>query len=327
MQKKHYDTLGDREVCLYTIADGDIEADICDVGARINALRVGGVDIALGFDGVAQYIDSGTFAGATIGRVANRIAGGKFVLNGREYSVTRNERNNHLHGGVGFDKKPFEVVSVDGGGIVLRYASEDGEEGYPGRLVLTVGFRIKNNALRIDFSAVCDKDTLWNPTNHIYFNLDGAGNGDCRDNLLQIHADRYTPTDGELIPTGETAAADGPFDFTSLRRIGEYFGSAELQATAGYDHNYILDGEHAARVESKKTGVKMDVYTDMPCLQLYTGGAMRSCAGKNGRYGQWSGFCLEPQYCPNAVNMHGFDVPLLKSGEQKSHYIEYRFAD
>ncbi|MBD5132368.1 MAG: galactose mutarotase [Clostridiales bacterium] len=325
MKRQFYDKINDRAVYLYTIGNGAIEVDICEVGARINALRVNGVDIALGFNCIADYIKSGTYAGATIGRVANRIARGKFSLNGQEYNITRNERLNHLHGGVGFDKKVFDVLSVDNNSIVLQYISEDGEDGYPGRLVLTVKFCIDNNSLSIEFNAISNKDTLWNPTNHIYFNLDGENSGDCRDNLLLINSDKYTPTDNELIPTGEKAEAKGPFDFSSLKRIGTDFDSAELKPTNGYDHNFILNSEHAAHVESKKTGIHMDVFTDMPCLQLYTGGAIKPCAGKSRRYDQWAGFCLEPQCCPNAINMKGFVIPILKTGEQKTRYIKYSF--
>ena len=201
MKKTHYDNIDGKDVFLYTIKKSGIEADICDMGARINALRVYGTDIALGFNSVTDYLKSSTFAGATIGRVANRIAKGKFVLGGREHNVTRNERGNQLHGGLGFDKKPFDVLSADDNRIVLRYISEDGEEGYPGRLELTVKFCIDDNSLRIDFTAISDKDTLWNPTNHTYFNLDGENSGDCLDNILLMNSAYYTPTDGELIPT------------------------------------------------------------------------------------------------------------------------------
>ncbi|MCH5155706.1 MAG: galactose mutarotase [Clostridiales bacterium] len=322
-------TIGEAIDKTFTISAGQVEADICTLGARINALRVCGVDIALGFNNFQDYLKSGTYAGATIGRVANRIESGRFILNGRTYSVTCNERGkNHLHGGIaGFDKKIFTVLSAEKCCVVLQYISEDNEEGYQGRLTLTVRFGIVDNTLCIDFAAVCDKDTLWSPTNHLYFNLDGEQSGNCLSNVLKLYADYYTPVNRMLIPTGEILPVkDTPFDFNKQRKIGADLGSAELKATSGYDHNYILRGEHAATVKSKKTGIKMDVYTDLPCVQLYSGGGIPSCAGKNGTYGQWAGFSLEPQYCPNAINMQGVEQPILKAGEHKMHYIKYKFS-
>lgn len=324
--KKIYKKIDD--VYTYTIKNGDIEVDICDVGARINALRVNGVDIVLGFNSVEDYNKSGCYAGATIGRVANRIAKGRFTLNGREYKLNVNNGENHLHGGnEGFDKKPFKVLERADNSVTMEYLSADGEENYPGNLRFTVKFTIENNALLMEHTAVSDKDTLWCPTNHAYFNLNGEQSGNCLNNLLQINADFYTPVNGGLIPTGEMKAVKGtPFDFINLKRIGENVNGEELKATLGYDHNYILNGEHAAHVESEVTGIKMDVYTDMPCLQFYSGGQLNYVKGKNGIYNQYAGFCLEPQFCPNAVNMQGFEKPTLKAGEIKKHYIRYKIV-
>lgn len=304
---------------IYTISGGAVEADISTFGARINALRVNGVDIALVYNSIPDFIRSRTYSGATIGRVANRIENGKFVLNGREYNVTCNERGkNHLHGGkIGFDKKIFTVLSAENCCVVMQYISENGEEGYPGRLTLTVKFGIVDNTLHIDFVAVCDQDTLWAPTNHMYFNLDGEG--DCLDNKLKIYSDYYTPANEFLIPTGKIVPVKNtPFDFTRKRLIGKRLGAKELN-TAGYDHNYVLRGEHVATVQSNKTGITMDIYSDLSCVQFYTGGARRP-GGQ-----QWAGFCLEPQYCPNAINMENFEAPILKAGECKTHYIKYKF--
>ena len=319
--------LGEPIERIYTISGGAVEAEISTFGARINALRVGGVDIALGFNSIPDYIKSGTYAGATIGRVANRIENGRFILNGREYNVTCNERGkNHLHGGrFGFDKKFFTVLSAENCCIVMQCVSEDGEEGYPGRLTLTVKFGIVDNTLHIDFAAVSDKDTLWAPSNHLYFNLDG--DGDCLSNKLKIYSDYYTPINELLIPTGKIVPVkDTPFDFTRKRFIGKRFGCEELKATAGYDHNYILRGQHVATAHSVMTGITMDIYSDLPCVQLYTGGGIKDCAGKMGAYTQWAGFCLEPQYCPNAINMENLESPILKAGEHKTHYIKYKFG-
>ena len=326
MQKKFYDSVNGKEVYLYTIKNDNIEIDVCDLGARINALRVNGTDIVLGFNSYADYMCGG-YAGATVGRVANRIANGKFILNGKIYNLNTNDGANHLHGGnEGFDKKPIEVTELTENSVTMKYVSADGEENYPGKLEFTVKFTVENNSLLIEFNAISDKDTLWCPTNHAYFNLNGEENGDCRDNILQLNADFYTPVDNGLIPTGEKRAVKGtPFDFNIAKSIGNDFGNEQLKSTNGYDHNYVLNGEHAAHVESVKTGIKMYLYTDMPCIQLYTGGQLNGCNGKTIKYNQWAGFCLEPQFCPNAINMTGFDKPILKKNISKFHYIKLIF--
>ncbi len=312
---------------IITIKNGKVEADIESVGARINALRVNGVDIVLGFNSIEEYNKSGCYAGATIGRVANRIAKGKFTLNGKEYRLNINNGENHLHGGnEGFDKKQFTVTARTDNSVTMEYVSADGEENYPGNLRLTVKFTAYNNSLLTEYEAVSDKDTLWCPTNHAYFNLDGAGKGDCLGNLLQLNADYYTPVDNGLIPTGEKRAVKGtPFDFTELKAIGKEISAEELKATLGYDHNFVLNDEHAAHAESKLTGIKMDVYTDMPCLQFYSGGQLNNVKGKSGIYNRYAGFCLEPQYCPNAINLQGFEKPILKKNEKGIYFIKFAF--
>ena len=313
---------------IITLKDGNIEAEIESVGAMINALRVNGVDIVLGFNSVEDYIKSGCYAGATIGRVANRIAKGRFTLNGKEYQLNVNNGENHLHGGnEGFDKKPFTILEQTDNSVTMEYISADGEENYPGDLRFTVKFTVEDNSLLMEYSAVSDKDTLWCPTNHAYFNLDGEHKGDCRNNLLRLNANFYTPIDSGLIPTGEKKAVKGtPFDFTKSKRIGEEVGSKELKSTLGYDHNFILKDTHAAHAESEVTGIKMDVYTDMPCLQFYSGGQLNCVIGKSGVYNQYAGFCLEPQFCPDAVNIQGFEKPILKAGKIKKHYIQYKIV-
>lgn len=309
---------------IITLKDGNIEAEIESVGARINALRVNGVDIVLGFNSVEDYIKSGCYAGATIGRVANRIAKGRFTLNGKEYRLNCNNGENHLHGGnEGFDKKPFTVLEQTDDSVTMEYLSADGEENYPGNLKFTVKFTVENNSLLMEYSAVSDKETLWCPTNHAYFNLDGESTGDCTQNILQINADEITLIDSGLIPTGAVAkVSKTAFDFRKAKPIGKDLHNVNLKATLGYDHNYILKSEYAAHVESEVTGIKMDVYTDMPCLQFYSGGQLNGVKGKSGSYNRYAGFCLEPQFCPNAINMQGFDKPIIKKGEVKTHYIK-----
>lgn len=319
MKNKRCGKINVKEIYTFTLSNENIEADICNLGARVNAVRVCGIDIALGFNSVDEYLKSGSFAGATMGRVTNRIAGGRFVLNGRTYCLNKNEGNNHLHGGnVGFHEKTFNVISQTQNSVVMTCESQDGDENYPGKLTLKVMYTLKDNSLLIEYTAVSDKDTLWNPTNHTYFNLDGENSGDCRNNILRVNADYYTPADEERIPTGEKLRVDGTvLDFKEAKKIGEDF-----------DQNFVLNGGYAACAESLKTGIKMNVYTDMPCLQFYSGGALKPCNGKTILYDRYAGFCLEPQYCPNAINMEGFEKPVIKKGEYKTHFIrfEYEYA-
>ncbi len=192
---------------------------------------------------------------------------------------------------------------------------------------MTVTYTLKGNTLRIDYTAISDKDTLFNPTNHTYFALNGEGNGDCRSIELKLNADCYTPADSELIPTGEiTSVENTPFDFRSAKLIGRDFGSKELIATNGYDHNFMANGELIATARGVNSGITMSVYSDMPCFQLYTGGAIKPCKGKSRQYGAWSGFCIEPQYCPNAINFTNFDKPIIYTDKRYEHYIKYTFG-
>ncbi|MCH5157638.1 MAG: galactose mutarotase [Clostridiales bacterium] len=325
--KQRYDVVDGKDIFIYTIKRDKVEVDIVEMGARINAIRVDGVDVVLGYNSVNDYMVGGGYIGATVGRVANRIAGGVFTLGGKEYKLYTNNGKNHLHGGkVGFDKKIFVVTDCTDSSVTMEYVSPDGEENYPGTLKLTVKFTVEHNSLIIDFTAVSDKDTLWCPTNHAYFNLNGEQSGDCLTNLLQINADYYTPVDEGLIPTGEKRAVKNtPFDFNTPKNVGKDITDKSLAHTSGYDHNYVLSDEHAAHLEGPDTGIIMDLYTDMPCVQFYSAGKIVEINGKSGIYRKWAGFCLEPQYCPNAINMEGFEKPIIKKGEVKKHYIRYQF--
>ncbi len=310
-----YDEYKGSTVKVYTLQQGDLSVDIVDLGSRINALRYCGVNVARGFKSVEEYLNSNSYAGATVGRVANRIKGGKFVLDGRDYSVVCNNGNNSLHGGLeGFDKKPF-AVEVCSDCVKMHCVSHDGEQGYPGELELTVIYKIENDALIIEYTAKANKKTLFNPTNHTYFNLDGIETGDCSHNLLSINADGYTPVDGELIPTGEIRSVKGTaFDFTIPKEITADYDSPLLSQTRGYDHNFVLNGELAARVQSVRTGSSMELFTDLPCLQFYS------------QAEQHTSFCLEPQFCPNAINLRDFAKPVINAGERVRHYIKYAFS-
>lgn len=320
-----------RKPQIFRLESEGISAEISDFGAAVTRLRVGeGTlrDVALGFDDVNEYIASGSYCGATIGRVANRIGGARFSLGGREYKLPANDGDNCNHGGTeGFDRKFFSA-DCRGDIIELTYKSADGEMGFPGNLMLTVRYKISPRRLDITYTAVCDKDTLWAPTCHLYFNLDGAEKGNCLGNMLKINAQKYTPLKQGMIPSGEVAPVAGtPFDFTSFHALGERIGEkcAQLELAGGYDHNFCLSGEHAATAYGTESGIRLDLYTDMPGMQVYTGNFLRG----NSRFGALaprSGFALEPQFFPNAVNTKNFVVPVLKAGEQKSHYISYIFG-
>lgn len=317
------------KVEVYTLTCGELEVEIWNLGARINTIKWRGTDVTLGFNTPQDYIASQSFAGATIGRVSNRTANGQFSLGGAVYRLTRNEGGNHLHGGnVGFDKRIFTAKPVCNG-VAMRLVSEDGEEGYPGRLELEVRFIVTENGVEIRYSAVSDKDTLWGPTSHVYFNLGGEKCRNCLDNMLKINAEEYTPAGSGLIPDGRIEKVRGtPYDFTSFRRVGEGYADSRIAAARGYDTNYVLlCGGPAAEAYCAESGIKLQVYTDMPCIQLYTSGALNACRGKSREYRAGAGFCLEAQYAPNAINIVGFAAPILYAGKRREHYIAYKFSD
>ena len=334
IKKSVFDIYKNNPVHLYELTGDGITVGITDFGAKIQyiklATKTGERDICLGNSTTEQYVKTNAYFGATIGRCANRIANGEFELNGKSHKLNRNDGNNHLHGGiVGFDKRFFDVEIQDEK-LVLSLLSIDGEEGYPGNLKLTVIYSLVGKELRIEYSATSDVDTLWSPTNHAYFNLDGHDSGVVYNQLLMLNADYFTPCDENLIPTGEILSAKNtPFDFTTAKRLGEGILSEDsrISSLGGLDHNYILKGEHAAKAQSSANDVTMDVYTDLPAMQLYTSNALSTFTGKCGAtYGKHHAFCLEPQFCPNAINTPAFKSPILKHNTPTTYYIKYVFA-
>ncbi len=329
--KTKYDTAFGRDVFLYTMTSSELEVGVTDFGGIVQFIRVntprGKKNVCLGFDSISDYLESGSYAGAIIGRVANRISGAKFALGGIEYELDRNDGENCNHSGVnGYDKRFYEA-DIDGDALVLSLDSPDGDQGFPGRLVMRVRFELNGNALSVCFEAESDRDTLWNPTCHIYFNLGGEESGNVGDTELCVRADAYTPLSSARVPTGEVRRVSGtPFDFVSPHTIGERTDDVDLVLTGGYDHNLALISEHAATAICEKSGITLDLYTDMPGLQLYTGGGLNGAKGKSRRYYPYDAFCLEPQYFPNAVNTCGFVPPLLPAGEKREHFIGYVFS-
>ncbi|MBR6475784.1 MAG: galactose mutarotase [Lachnospiraceae bacterium] len=320
-------------------------AEVIDYGAILKSLfvpdRDGKLDdVVLGFDNVAAYQENPSFFGSTIGRNANRIGGAKFYLNGQLYTLAKNDNDhNNLHSDffTCFNKKMFsaEVIEEENA-VKLTIDSPDMDQGFPGNLKATVTYRLTdNNGLEIEYWAVSDKDTIYNPTNHSYFNLAGHDSGSAMDHKLWLNAKNFTPADHESIPTGEIVSVAGtPFDFTTPMVIGERINNDDinLRFGGGYDHNFALDIkkgklEQAAILSDDKTGRRMSVYTDLPGVQFYAGNFIKNQTGKGGvKYTRRCGVCLETQFFPDAINKPNFDSPVLKAGEEFHSVTKYVFS-
>lgn len=331
---------GGRGATLYTLTNRHgVRADITDFGATIARLfvpdRAGRLDdVVLGFSSLDDYVRSSPYFGAVIGRVGNRIAHGRFTLDGRLHPLVTNNTPNgipcHLHGGnVGFDKVLWSATpepSETSPALVLRHRSPDGDEGYPGNLDVTVRYTLTDdNALRVDYTATTDRATPVNLTQHSYFNLKGEGHSDILDHEVTLHASRYTPVDAGLIPTGQIVPVAGtPLDFTPPHPIGARINDdhEQLRHAAGYDHNYVLDHPAgalglAARVSESTTGRVLEVHTDQPGVQFYAGNFLDgTLTGKRGAaYVRRGGFCLETQHFPDSPNQPTFPDTILRPGQ------------
>ena len=334
-------TAAGEPVHLITLEGGGLRCRILSYGGALVSLEVPDktgkpVDVLLGFDTVADYEQQTAFVGGLIGRFANRIAGGCFALNGAEYTLRCNNGENHLHGGNGFDKRIWQVESVEHGAR-LTLASPHMDEGYPGQLQVQVDYLLKGGALEIAYQATCDRDTICSLTSHGYFNLNGHAHGSITSHLLKLHAGFYTPVvDAGAIPKGEFhPVCSTPMDFTQAREIGERIDEffAQLQYGGGYDHNWVIDGEAgilrpAAEAYGPETGIRMAVFTTSPGVQFYSGNSIKNLpAGKGGAvYGRRSGFCLETQYYPDAPNRPNFPSPILRVGETWRHKTVFAFG-
>ncbi|MEZ5756860.1 MAG: aldose epimerase family protein [Emcibacteraceae bacterium] len=346
---KQFGMLDDgRAVQVYTLKNSAGNSiDILDLGGIITTInmpdRDGNLaDIALGFDNPEQYLTDSPYMGALVGRYANRIARGKFRLDGNEYTLAINNIGNALHGGiVGFDKKIWQSepsTTDDAAMLTLSLVSPDGDEGYPGALSATVTYTFDDqNRLTISYHATTDKATVVNLTNHSYFNLNGHNAGSILDHVMMINADRFTPVDETLIPTGEIAPVIGTaFDFESPKPIGRDIGAGEqqIQYGLGYDHNWVLeksspnDFELAATVYSPKSGRMIKLYTDQPGLQFYTGNFLDgTVAGKeNTNYQKRGAFCLETQHFPDSPNHSNFPTTVLRPGETYETTTVFEFG-
>jgi len=334
VKKRLFDTFDGKDIYEYTIV-GDITVCLITLGARIMNIYApdksgNAVDVALNMVSAKDVLEKSDYMGATIGRCGNRIGQGSFEIGGKKYEIWHTDGAAHLHGGrVGFDKKIFSAeVDEEGNGVTMRYTSPDGEEGYPGQVDLAVRFTVDGAKLIIEYFATAGKDTVLNLTNHAYFNMNGESDGSILDNVLQLNAYAYLPTDKLLIPTGEVKPVDGtPFDFRVAKPIGKDIESddIDLKTAGGYDHNFCLSDEHFATVYSTKTGIKMDCYTDRPGVQFYAGNFLVGNKGKS-VYGKRSGFCLETQVFPDAVHHPEWVSPILKKGENYYTKTVYAFS-
>jgi len=323
-----------------------MEVRVIPYGAIVTSIRVPDRDgrfddVVLGYDNPESYVkNNGPYMGAIVGRYGNRIAKGLFTLDGQTYKLATNNGPNHLHGGIkGFDKVVWqaeEFKNANGSGVILRYTSADGEEGYPGTLKAQVTYTLTDsNELIIDYLVTADKPTPVNLTHHSYFNLTGITR-DVLDHEVMIDADRFTPTDATSIPTGVLASVDGtPFDFRKPMTIGSRImqDDEQLRFGGGYDHNYVLNRQgdglvHAARVHEPSTGRVLDVSTTEPGVQFYSGNFLDgSIQGKGGKvYAKRFGFCLETQHFPDSPNQQQFPSTILRPGTEYRSRTVYAFS-
>jgi aldose 1-epimerase len=338
-------TIDGKQVKLYHLkGKGNIQVAITNYGAKIVSLLAPDkkgqlADVELGYDNAAQYVSTKErYYGGIVGRYGNRIAKGKFKVDGKEYTLVTNNGVNHLHGGkVGFNDVVWDAEQPNDHTLKLHYVSKDGEEGYPGNLDITLTYELTDsNEVKIDYKATTDKATVVNLTNHSFFNLHGAGNGEINDHIMYINADKFTPVDSTLIPTGKLQAVKGtPMDFTTPTKIGDRVDAdfEQLKFGKGYDHNYVLNKKGkelslAATVEEPTSGRTLEVWTTEPGVQFYGGNFLDGTdKGKEGKsYVHRGAFCLETQHFPDSPNQPTFPSVVLKPGETYTSTCVYKFG-
>jgi aldose 1-epimerase len=341
LKRALFGQVDEQQVYQYTITNQNgMAVKILNYGGIVTHLYVpdgdgGTVDVVLGYDSLDGYLEDTPYFGAIVGRYGNRIAKGQFELDGKSYQLPLNDGKNHLHGGIkGFDNVVWKVddfIYPDSAGIILTYLSKDGEEGFPGNLDVQVTYTLTNkNELEIDYKATTDQPTIVNLTHHSYFNLKGQGEGDILDHQLQIMAEKYIPVDETLIPTGELREVKGSaMDFTTPHSIG----SRIAKVAGGYDHTLVLNGYNgkqlflAAKLTDPKNDRTMEVYTDQPGIQFYSGNFLDgSITGKDNRvYKKHFGLCLETQHFPDSPNQPDFPTTEHRPGEQYETTTIYKF--
>jgi aldose 1-epimerase len=343
IDKKPYGKMPDgAEVDLYTLTNAHgLKVKIMTYGATITAVEIPDRDgkpsnVVLHLDALADYVKGHPFFGSTVGRYANRIAKGKFTLDDRQYTLATNNNENHLHGGVqGFDKKVWKakpVGTVDAVGVAFTCTSADGDEGYPGAMMASVTYSLTDrNELKMEYSATVDKPTIVNLTNHSYWNLAGAGSGDVLDEEVMLNADGYLPVDDGLIPLGKIMPVKNtPMDFVSKPMT---IGSRIAEVKGGYDHCYVLNKKEAgklslaAKITDPKSGRMMEILTDQPGIQFYTGNFLDGTIKAGGKsYPKNGGFCLETQRYPDSPNQPQFPSAVLRPGETYTHVTVHKFS-
>jgi aldose 1-epimerase len=342
IKQRSFGTMADgRSITEYTIInESNLSVGIINYGAIITSVKMQdrngkSADITLGFDTLERYAEPQPFLGSVVGRFANRIAGGRFAIDGVQYKLARNDHGiHHLHGGEGgfykvvWQAEPF--VKGDSAGLVLTYMSADGEEGYPGNLAVKVIYSLNQSGeLRLEYTAQTDKPTPVNLTNHAYWNLTGAGSGGIENHLLRLNCSRYLPVTETLVPTGEIKDVAGTYmDFKEAKPVGRDLD----KVPGGYDHCYIIDRNsdglaEAARVTDPASGRCLDVFTTKPAIQFYSGNFLNRLQGRNGEvYDKHGGLCLETEYYPDAVNRPEFPDVILRPGQEYRHVTVYKFS-
>jgi len=324
-----------RAAQLYTISCGSVKATVTDLGATLVSLwgpdRDGNLaDVVLGYDSAAGYLNNGGFLGAVVGRNANRIKDSRFNLNGKIVQLTPTQWNNNLHSGPNpYNIRLWDVARHSESLICLHLTSPDGDQGFPGNAEIFVTYSIENNALVITYEAVSDQDTVFNFTNHAYFNLAGENHPEkAMDQVLQMNARWFNPDDAESIPTGEQRSVEGtPFDFRTPKPVGQDIGAdyEPLHLQGGFDHNFEVLGDVCAVLTDPESGRKLSVRTDCPGIQIYTANFL-NVAGKNGvQYTPRSAVCLETQYAPDSVNHPEWPQPFFKAGEKYRSVTKFQF--
>ena len=331
MMKRTFGNLPDgTPASLYTFGAGRVQAAVTDLGATLVSVWVDGVDVVLGYDDAAGYVNNDGFLGAVVGRNANRIQGSAFPLNGETVRLTPNEGANNLHSGPDcWNTRLWKVESVTDCSIRLSLHSPHGDQGFPGNADIVVTYTIENDALTVAYDAVSDQDTVFNLTNHAYFNLAGENHPElAMDQTLMVNANAFNPDDAQNIPTGECRSVAGnPFDFRAPKALGLEIGAdyEPLHLQAGYDHNFILAGTPCAVLQDPGSGRTMTVTTDCPGVQVYTANFLE-VVGKNGLpYPKRSGVCLETQYAPNSVNHPEWPQPFVKAGVPYHSETKFQF--
>ena len=339
MMKFGTTSLGE-EATLYTLENQNkMVVTLSDFGATLVQVLVpdkeGKIrDVVLGYEDVTGYEKGEAFFGATVGRVANRIAKGEFKLNGVNYHLTTNDNGNNLHSGLNYyNKRMWQVLRKSKEEITFELISPSGDQGYPGEATIRVSYHLsEENELKITYQAKANEDTLFNMTNHSYFNLEGHQSSDTLSQEVWLNAQAFTPIDKALIPTGEISLVKGtPLDFTQAKEVGKEIDAdfEQLKLAGGFDHNYVLEGRgfrKVASLYSKVTGIKMEVSTDLPGLQFYSGNFIEEEVGKDQvTYQKRQGLCFETQYFPNAVNEQSFNSPILLVGEEYQSTTSFSF--